>query len=92
MTTLQSFKRIPAVLAVVAMSGCVAVDERMTGQQMFAISTPASGFINTEMRAHVILNLRAGEICPKGFTRFAEDRVVRPGGIEFMIWRINCRT
>lgn len=58
---------------------------------MYLIGTPASEFINTEERAHVILNLRAQELCPRGFTRFREDRVSDTKGIEVMAWQIACR-
>lgn len=76
----------------IALSGCVSVDERQVRPGVFVISTPASEFINSEDRARIILNLRAQELCPKGFMRSREDRVIDAKGIETMAWQVACTT
>lgn len=76
--------------AALCVSGCVNVDERQIRPGVYVISTPASEFINSEDRARVILNLRAQELCPGGFMRFREDRIIDTKGIEFMAWQVTC--
>ena len=71
-------------------AGCVSVDERQLRPGVYLIATPASEFINSQDRARVILNLRAQELCPKGFMRFREDRIVDRKGIEIMAWQVAC--
>jgi len=80
------------LLTALCVSGCVSVDERQIQSGVYVIATLASELINSEQRARVILNLRAQELCPSGFTRFREDRVVDPKGIETMAWQIACTT
>lgn len=80
------------LLAALCLSGCVSVDELQIQSGVYVIATPASEFINSEDRARVILNLRAQELCPKGFMRFREDRVIGPKGIETMAWQVACTT
>ena len=76
----------------VALSGCVSVEERQIQPGVYVVSTLASEFINSEDRARLILNLRAQELCPKGFTRSREDRVIDTKGIETMAWQVACTT
>jgi hypothetical protein len=73
-------------------SGCVSVEQRQIRPGVYVISTPASEFINSEGRARVILNLRAQELCSKGFMRFREDRVIDTKGIEIVAWQVSCTT
>lgn len=80
---------LPGALCV---SGCVSVDEQQVQPGVYVIATPASEFINSEDRARVILDLRAQELCPKGFMRFREDRVSGVNGIEIMAWQVSCMT
>jgi hypothetical protein len=70
--------------------GCVSVEERRVASGMFEIATPANRLINSEGRARVILGLRADELCPGGYDRRRESRVVDDTGIEIMMWRIEC--
>ena len=79
------------LLAATSVSGCLSVDARQIRPGVYLIGTTASEFINTEERARMILNLRAQELCPGGFTRFREDRVSDTKGIEVMAWQIACR-
>lgn len=79
-------------LAIPGLFGCVSVDERQIRPGVFVISTLASEFINTEDRARVILNLRALELCPKGFMRFSEGRTVDASDIEIVTWQVACVT
>lgn len=76
----------------VAVSACASVEERQIRPGAYVISTLASEFINSEDRARVILNLRAQELCPKGFMRSREDRVIDTKGIEIMAWEVSCLT
>lgn len=76
----------------IAVSGCVGVDERKIRPGVYVISTLASEFINSEDRARLILNLRAQELCPKGFTRSREDRIIDIKGVETMAWQVACTT
>ena len=46
--------------------GCVGVDEMPIAPGVFDIATPASGLIDTEGRARVILDARARELCQTG--------------------------
>lgn len=78
------------LLGTICVSGCVSVDERQIRSGVYVIATPASEFVNSEERARVILNLRAQELCPKGFMRFREDRVSNSKGIEIMAWQVAC--
>jgi hypothetical protein len=80
------------LLATTCLSGCVSVDERQIRSGVYLIATPASEFINSEARARIILDLRAQELCPKGFTRFREDRDIDAKGIEIMAWQVACTT
>lgn len=80
-----------SLLTAACVSGCLSVDARQIRPGVYLIGTPASEFINTEERAHVILDLRAQELCPGGFTRFREDQVSDAKGIEVMAWQIACR-
>lgn len=72
------------------LQACVSVDEAQIRPGVFDIATPASEFINSEDRARVILDLRARELCPQGFTRFSESRIVDRRALEFIAWRIVC--
>lgn len=76
----------------IALSGCVSVDERQVRPGVYVISTLANEFINSEGRARVILNLRAQELCPNGFMRSREDRIIDTKGLEFMAWQVACTT
>lgn len=78
------------LLSAICLSSCVSVDERQIWPGVYAIATPASEFINSGERAHVILDLRAQELCPKGFVRLREDRVINPKGIEIIAWTVSC--
>lgn len=77
--------------ACAALHACVSVDEVQVMRGVFDIATPASRFINSEGRARVILSARAGELCPNGYDRLRDSRIVDAQGIETMIWRIACR-
>ena len=59
-------------MSYVTVQACVNVDEIQVRPGMFELATPASGFINCKQRARVILNLRAGELCPNGYDRLRE--------------------
>ena len=84
-------KILGALGGCVAVQACVNVDEIQVMAGVFELATPASGFINSEQRARVILNLRAGELCPNGYDRLRESRIVDAQGIETVMWRIACR-
>ena len=71
--------------------GCVAVEERQAGPGVFEISAPATEFTNSEDRAHYLLRLRAEELCPKGFERLRESRIVDVNALETVVWRVMCR-
>jgi hypothetical protein len=75
----------------VALQACVSVDAVQVATGMYDIATPANHFINSEGRARVILNLRAGELCPNGYDRLRESRNVDGQGTEIMVWVIACR-
>jgi hypothetical protein len=81
--------RLPLLFCFV-LQACVSVDEAQLRPGIFDIATPATGFINSEDRARVILDLRARELCPQGFGRFSESRIVDRRAIEFVVWRIAC--
>jgi len=85
-------KALGALCACVAAQACVSMDEVQVMPGAFELATPASGFINSEQRARVIFGLRAGELCPNGYDRLRESRIVDGQGIETMMWRIVCRT
>ena len=72
------------------LQACVSVDEAQIRPGGFDIATPASELINSEGRARVILDLRARELCPQGFNRFSESRIVDRKALEIMRWRITC--
>jgi hypothetical protein len=72
------------------LQACVSVDEAQLRPGEFDIATPATGLINSEDRARVILDLRARELCPEGFNRFSESRIVDRRALETVIWRIAC--
>ena len=72
------------------LQACVSVDETQLRPGIFDIATPATGFINSEDRARVILDLRARELCPQGFGRFSESRIVDRRAMESVVWRIAC--
>jgi hypothetical protein len=72
------------------LQACVSVDEAQIRPGVFDIATPASELINSEGRARVILDLRARELCPQGFNRFSESRIVDRKALEIMRWRITC--
>jgi hypothetical protein len=74
------------------LQACVSVDEAQLQPGVFDIATPASGLINSEDRARVILDLRARELCPEGFNRFSEIRSVDRRALETVMWRIACTT
>jgi len=84
-------KVLGTLCACVAAQACVSVDEVQVMPGAFELATPASGFINSEQRARVILKLRAGELCPNGYDRLRESRILDAQGIETMAWRIACR-
>jgi len=84
-------KVLGALGACVAVQACVSVDEVQVTPGMFELATPASRFINSEQRARVILNLRAGELCPNGYDRLRESRIMDAQGIETMTWRVAGR-
>ncbi len=73
-----------------ALQACVSIDETRLTPGVFDLATPANRFINSENRARVILALRARELCPNGYSRSSESRIVDAKGIETMIWRIRC--
>lgn len=60
-----SMKRWTPVL-MLTLVGCVGVDEMPIAPGVFDIATPASGLIDTEGRARVILDARARELCQTG--------------------------
>ena len=72
------------------LQACVSVDEVQIRPGVFNVATPASEFINSEERARVVLDLRARELCPEGFRRFSESRVVDRKALETLMWRIAC--
>jgi len=82
---------LPLLLCFI-LQACVSVDEAQLRSGVFDIATPATGFINSEDRARVILGLRARELCPAGFDRLSESRIVDRNASEFVVWRIACRT
>lgn len=71
-------------------TGCLSLDERQIAPELFDISTPASELINSGERARVILDLRAHELCPKGYMRISEDHTMDRTGVETMRWRVAC--
>jgi hypothetical protein len=85
--------RIVSALSVVSgfIQGCVAVEERQTGPGMFEISAPATEFTNSEERARYLIRTRAQELCPNGFERVRESRIVDTKALETVIWRVMCR-
>ena len=84
-------KVLGTLCACVAAQAHVSVDEVQVMPGAFEVATPASRFINSEQRARVILKLRAGELCPNGYDRLRESRIMDTRGIEIMMWRIGCR-
>ena len=72
------------------LQACVSVDEAQIRPGVFDIATPASELINSEGRARLILDLRARELCPQGFNRFSESRMVDRKALETVTWRIAC--
>ena len=83
---------LPALLAACApLLGCVAVDQHEVQPGIFDIATPANRLINSEERAQYVLRLRSGELCPRGFDRLRESRIVDASATEIMSWRIACR-
>lgn len=86
--------RVAGMLLLTALnvSGCLSVDARRIRPGVYVIATPASEFVNSEGRARVILNLRAQELCPKGYMRFREDRVSDAKGVEILAWQVSCTT
>src|SRR5437588_448063 len=82
-------KVLGTLCACVAAQACVSVDEVQVMPGAFELATPASGFINSEQRARVILKLRAGELCPNGYDRLRESGIVDGQGIETMMWRMS---
>ena len=81
--------RLPLLLCFL-LQACVSVDEAQLQPGVFDIATPATGLINSEDRARVILDLRARELCPEGFNKFSESRIVDRRALETVIWRITC--
>jgi hypothetical protein len=81
-----------ALVVCAALQGCVSVEERQVSDGVFEIATPANRFVNSEDRARVILGLRARELCPQGFSRFSESRILDAKSLETMIWRIACNS
>jgi hypothetical protein len=71
--------------------GCTTVEERQAGPGVFEISAPATEFTNSEERARYLIRLRARELCPTGFERERESRIVDSKALETVIWRVMCR-
>jgi hypothetical protein len=69
--------------------GCVAIDEMQIGPRVFDIATPASGLMNTEGRARVILGERTRELCHTGYERRSESLIVDRQGHATVIWRVD---
>lgn len=72
-------------------SGCVAVDESRISAGVYDLITPASGFINNDDRARVILDARGRVLCPSGYALRSERAIEDRAGRRSMIWRIACR-
>ncbi len=79
------------LLICTVLTSCISIDERSIRPGVFDLSTPANGFINSEQRARIILGMRARELCPHGFDRLSESRIVDARALETMIWRVACR-
>jgi hypothetical protein len=86
------WKRISgAIVAMVTLAGCVAVDETRVGLGSYQLVTPANGQLNSVERARVILGVRSQELCPNGYERTVSRVVTDSVGRETLIWRIACR-
>jgi hypothetical protein len=75
-------------LSILILVGCVVVDEAEIMPGVFEISTPASGLVNTESRARVILDQRALTLCPAGYEKRTERVTEDMQGRKTMIWRV----
>jgi hypothetical protein len=85
--------RILLSLAIAATicSGCAAVDERMISTGVYDLATPASGFLNNDDRARVILDARSRMLCRSGYTLQSERAIEDRAGRRTMMRRIACR-
>ena len=82
---------VPLSAAVIQLSACVAVDDREIAPGVFAIVTPASGFINSESRSRVILGQRALMLCPTGYEKRADRATEDAQGRKSATWEVACK-